>query len=213
MRHLFGILLGVMMVSAMSVTWAQDDATIGSFGVGMEKDVTYVQVVTDRPYSPALDIKFPWKPFTNPSVEVRLITDPAADPNEIAPLYFGSDYFKGKMKQAAFDCRDAALSMGATKTIKVGDEEFKVVGLRTTPGGAGVYVARKLRLQEQPGGSVAAFHFLKGWSITPHRLYIDLPREFFAEKGDLYIWFTREGKPIWTQKVAWPGIGRQKDGQ
>jgi len=39
-------------------------------------------------------------------------------------------------------------------------------------------------------------------------LNLDLPPEYFAEPGMLFVWFLRGEKVLWQEVEAWPGYSR-----
>jgi hypothetical protein len=72
-----------------------------------------------------------------------------------------------------------------------------------SPGGAAPSGAAKGFPTESPAR--AAFVALESWSLDKNRLYLDLPKDFFAKPGKLRVWFMAGDRAMWSETVDWPG--------
>ena len=180
------------------------------FAVAAEPESrSFVSLVQTRIGQQTLVVDYPWKVHDRPSVEVRLVTKKAKDPREARPLFFVGEHFKGEVSLKVYDCLDAAAAVGTTKPLKVGDIEMEIVGRRNSLGKPAVSIVRKIAADEDPApGSGVVFCQLPAWSANRAMLCLDLPREYFAESGQLYVWFLRGKKVLWEQRVDWPGHGK-----
>lgn len=167
---------------------------------------SFVSLVQTRIGQHTLVVNYPWKVHQRPSVEVRLVTKKATDPNGARPLFFVDEYLKGEVSMKVYRCLDAASRTGTTERLKENGIEMEILGRRNSLGKPSVSIVRKISADDDPTpGSAAIFCHLPAWSVNRAMLYLDLPRQYFSESGQLHVWFLRGDKVLWEQRVDWPG--------
>ncbi len=153
----------------------------------------------------ALAVNYPWTTHPRTSVEVRLVTGRTEEPFTARPVFFVEKYFKALLMVEIHRCLGEAAGVGVTKELSKDDFKFDVFGRRNGLGKPSVCIARHILKSESAPGAAAAFVLLSRWAKTPRLLYLDLPREHFAEPGELHVWFLRGGKVVWSHQMDWPG--------
>ena len=177
-----------------------------SVKVRTQTGTSYVSILKEGPGRRVLVINYPWRVHAKPSVEVRLVTKEDADPSGIRPLFFVKDYLKGQVLLDVYRSQDEGAGAGASRGLRENQIDLKILGRRNSLGKPSVCAARKAPSDGPAPGAVAAFCLLPSWSINKSWLQLDLPREYFAEPGKLYVWFLRDGRVLWEETENWPGI-------
>lgn len=173
--------------------------------VETKEAVDYVKIDTYRRNIKVLRIRFPWRQYTDASIEVRLVTSPEADVREINPIHFVGDLMSGTTTVNVTAARTAAFSSGYTKELTVGGIDFSIRGRRNLTGRPSVHIVTEFPNTAPAPGAVVIYPFLEDWSISPNELFIELPKAEFARPGELNVWFMRAGRPIWRQRMFWKG--------
>jgi hypothetical protein len=166
---------------------------------------TYVAIVRQPTGQRAIEIDYPWKAHRRPSVEVRLVTAQAKDPASVRPLFFVKDFLKRSLAMDVYRCQDEAANGIVSKSVTHEGMKLEILGQRNSVGKASVCVAWRLAADDPAPGTAAAFYPLPSWSMNKRVLYLDLPRDYFAEAGKLHVWFLREGRIVWSETIDWPG--------
>jgi len=181
--------------------------------VKTETGTSYVSLMKGRTGRSTLVIEYPWKVHQMASVELRLVT---ADNPENAglyrarPLLFVKNYLHGKVIVDVHHCRDRSFDAPTSRTFTEDEIEFEILGGRNTLGRPSVCVARRIPNSDPVPGASVAYCLLPSWSRNGQRLHLDLPVDYFAEPGKLYVWFIRDRKVLWEEVEDWPGIGAAK---
>jgi hypothetical protein len=142
-------------------------------------------------------------------VEVRLVTGEVVDPTAIRPLFFVSNFMKGSLTVDVFRCRDEATSGRVDKSLTEKGIALQILGQRNSAGKPAVCVARRVPSDDPAPGTAAVFCLLRSWSISKRMLYLDLPREYFAEAGKMHVWFLRGDRIVWQEEFDWSGWERE----
>lgn len=162
-----------------------------------------------------LVVRYPWTLHAKPSVEVRLLGEGEPDDGAVRPMCFRSKYMKGPTTVAVYRCQDGCENSPTTVPIKEQDVEFEALGNRNSLGAPAVCVARQVvrkdaTFHEGPAmepGAAAAFPLLEPWALDKGLLYLDLPKDYFAESGRMRVWYLRRDRIVWSEDLAWPGLG------
>jgi hypothetical protein len=181
----------------------------GNLGPGIRRpNVTRGVSLGRRPSGePFLAIHYPWKVHAQPSVEVRLVTGEDPDPSGIRPLFFIKEFMKGEVSVKIYRAEDEAAGAGAKLPLKEKEIDFEILGRRNSLGKPAVCVARRVPGDDPAPGTGVVFCRLPSWSVNKRLLWLDLPREYFAEPGKIHVWFLRADKVLWAEQVDWPGYG------
>ena len=110
-------------------------------------------VKTDRNGDQALVIGYPWKVHLRPSVEVRLVTGKDPGAAVVRPLFFRSEYMKGKVTVAVYRCQDMAAGVPVRKPLTAKGIELEILGRRNSLAKPSVCVVRRFA-REEPGPDV-----------------------------------------------------------
>ena len=167
---------------------------------------SHASLIKDHTGRRVLVINYPWKAHAKASVEVRLVTKEDADPSVVRPLFFVKDYLQGEVLVKVYHCWDEAVGAGARQMLKENDIDFEIISRRNSLGRPSVCVARKAASDGPAPGAMVVFCMLPSWSAGRSLLQLDLPREYFAEPGKLYVWFLRGERALWKETEDWPGI-------
>ncbi len=186
-----------------------------------KKDWTGIQLGgTKEPYAEItraptgkaiLAIHFPWRVYSQPSVEVRWMGDQEADTRDIRPLQFVADVMKGQLRSDVYTCRDKAADTPIHKAVKVRDRDGEILGDRNLLGkpSATVILPELPRTSETTEATDlaarAVFFPLDSWAVDRRTLWLELPPAHFSEPGRIRVWFYREGNVVWWKTLAWPG--------
>ncbi len=175
-----------------------------------EPGKSHVEVSAWPRERPMLLVHYPWKTHTSASVEVRTLADDESDTAEIRPLGFVARMLEGEVKMALFRCLDSGSEVPQTKRFDARQKgmDFEIVGLKNHLGRGAVQVIVPPKVAGGVIGHVA-YYPLEPWSTDANKLRLELPTSDFLRKpGRLRVWFLREGRIVWWQTVAWPGMGQ-----
>lgn len=176
------------------------------------KAMSYVSLVKSRGGDRALVISYPWKVHRRASVEIRLVTGKDPGPSGVRPLLFVKEHMKGEGAVAVFRCQDNASGAGMREPLTEKEIKLEIVGRRNSLGRQSVYVLHELAATDPVPGTAAVYCLLPAWAINKRLLYLDLPRDDFAQPGKMHVWFLRQDKVLWSETVDWPGYEkRSKD--
>ena len=162
--------------------------------------------------SPVLVVHFAWKPYWEPSVEIRRIEEKQADDATIRPISFVERFFKGKTKAAVFEARDRAWDLPWSVSITEQKRDLEILGFRNQmaqPASVVVLPGLAAKDEKKPAEELApraVFCLLESWAADDHTLRLEPPAPYFKEPAPLRVWFLREGDVLWSETIAWPGI-------
>jgi hypothetical protein len=171
----------------------------------------YAEITHAAGGKPVLAIHFPWRVYSQPSIEVRWMGDQEADTRDIRPLQFVADVMKGQLRSDVYTCRDKAADTPIRKAIKVRDRDGEILGDRNLLGKPAATVIlpelpRTTETTEATDHAARAVFFpLDSWAVDRRTLWLELPAAHFSEPGRIRVWFYREGNLLWWKTVAWPG--------
>ena len=168
---------------------------------------------------PTLRIKYPWKVYTQASIEVRLVTSQKAGAAEVRPLMFVSNFMKGELKVKIYRAADDAASGAVIVPITEKELDMEILGGRNALGKPAVCIARQVPEDDPVRGAGAVFAELSSWALDDRTLYLALPgkvktpafgtpKTYFAPAGKLHVWFLRGDKVVWREEVEWKGVGK-----
>jgi len=177
-------------------------------GVRMETDTSFAHLVKERSGRHTLVINYPWKAHRQPSVEVRLVTGQQADLAGARPLFFAKQYLKGEVTVNVYHCHDASAGVATSQPLTKNEITFEIIGRRNSLGKPSVCIARHIPNDEPAPGAAVVYCLLPSWSLDKGMLNLDLPPEYFAKPGKLFVWFLRGEKVLWQEVEAWPGYSR-----
>lgn len=155
-------------------------------------------------------VGYPWKVHRRPSVEVRLVTDKDADASKLRPLFFAHEYFEGEVRVSVYQCEDEAASVPVRKSVTLEEVAFEILGRRNSLGRPSACVVHRFPTDDPAPGAAAVFCLLRPWALDTRLLQLDLPREYFAGRGKMHVWFLRGGRILWHQTLDWPGHERRE---
>ncbi len=207
-----------LLLLALSLTWPSESAMAqvspesASAAPRPRAAPRVTRVQKSRGGGQVLVVSYPWKVHSRPSVEVRLVTGEDPGPSVIRPLFFVEDYLKGAAKVSLWRCQDKATVKGVREPLTASDVEFELVGGRNSLGEPSVCVVHRFEADKPGAGTAAIYCRLPAWAIDKRTLYLDLPREDFAERGKLYVWFLRQGTILWRETLDWPGQLKRRAG-
>ncbi len=209
--------------SSIRMVWLVSLAVIGVVGLSaaaeppgrsIEKPlvgVDFLEVLASTAGEPILAVNYPWVRHQRPSIEVRKIED-TADARKARPLFFRTEYMKGTNLVAMYRCEELSADLPATAESAKDKVTFTMVGRRNLLNKPSVVVRCR---SEEPGpryGVRAVFGLLDAWSVDSRKLFLQLPREDFAEPGRIEVVFYRDEDIVWTQTANWPGYPAEKQG-
>ncbi len=173
----------------------------------------------------SLYVDCPWTVYTKASVEVRLLVRDQPEQVRPRPTYFSDYYLKGDTLMTFGQCLEAGYGVGVARHLKVEHSmpTLDFLGQRNSLGRPAVTVAWKrpegedsqdksqeeLALASQRG-PWAAFCSLEDWSVSRHRLCLDLPPAYFAKPGTLLVWLLRGDTILWAKRLDWKGYPNHK---
>ncbi len=169
------------------------------------KPVSAATLVEERSGRNTLVVRYPWKVHRHPSIEVRLVTGEQADLSSARPWFFVHEYLKGDVTVHVYHCQDAAAGTGITQPMTKNEIDFEIIGRRNSLGKPSVCIARRVSNDDPAPGAAAVFCLLPSWSLNRGLLNLDLPPEYFAKSGKLFVWFLRDERVLWEQRLDWPG--------
>jgi hypothetical protein len=209
-RRLIALSIALSCMIACSLAAAQPPDEEGGQKPVPHK-TAYVSLAKQRGGGPALVIDYPWKAYTKASIELRLTKGVAATPDNRPPLLFFKTRMKGKDADVVYKCLDRSAEGDTTKPLTFEGTEYRVLGRRNALQKPAVCVVcqPKTEGEDSPTQTVAAVLILESWAVNGKMLYIDLPRDDFAEAGTLQVWFLRDDAVLWQETIAWPGYGKQ----
>ena len=159
--------------------------------------------------TPVLRINYPWKAYSRASVEVRFFSPTQADDERIRPLFFRSRYWNGQLLHRGYDCLLRASDVPVQESFSSNAEKWHLVADRFVLGRPGLYVVREIpadpRLRTE-STTVVIYPLLEHWAADHTQLCLELPGRYYPQSGQLRIWFLRDNRIVWTQKLAWPGM-------
>jgi len=178
-----------------------------------DPDRTYVEVSTWPPGKPVLVVHYPWKVYTKPSVEVRLVADDEPDTTAIRPMAFVAALMQGDVTLAVYRCLDLTEEARRAKAFKQKGLEFQVVALKNRLGRAAAQVVFPPVVSPSKGDRKdaacrVAYFPLEPWDVDGETLRLELPAEHFSQPTRVRVWFFRDGDVVWWQTVLWPGIAK-----
>lgn len=159
--------------------------------------------------TPVLLISYPWKEYARPSIEVRFLSQNTVDNARIQPLFFRSRYMKAKMVEEVYECLIQAAEVPVHKTLTEEGLDWHLLADRTILGRVGMCV-----VQEIPGDTqlrteaevAVAYPLLEGWAQDAQHVCLELPASYYPQPGQIRVWFLRENRVLWTEKLTWPGV-------
>ncbi len=172
----------------------------------------YAEITRVPTGKPIVAIHFPWRIYSRPSIEIRWLADDEPDTAEIRPLQFVADMMKGEITSEVYAAREKAWAVAVTKTLKIHEREFEILGARNLlakPAVTVVFPARKVG-PDRPARAV--FFLLDSWAVDGQTLWLELPAEQFSQPGRIRIWFYRNDTILWWKTLVWPG-SEAKEGE
>ncbi|NQU23588.1 MAG: hypothetical protein HQ567_20085 [Candidatus Nealsonbacteria bacterium] len=168
-----------------------------------------------------LRIKYPWKAYTQPSIEVRLVTSRKADAGDVRPLLFVGNFMKGELKVKIYRATDDAATGTVILPITEKELDMDILGGRNALGKPAICIARQVPEDDPARGAGAVFPQLSSWALDDHTLYLNLPgkatapvlgaaKTYFAPAGKLHVWFLRGNEVVWREEIEWKGMGAGK---
>lgn len=165
-----------------------------------------IAVIAEQGRRKTLSIDYRWKIHEKASVEVRLVpAERVAQGATAVPVCFVGENVKGKVTEQIFKCLDHAGDRMTTESFTKHRMIYKIIGDRNSLGRPAVYVLPYHETGTVADRPCAVFLQLDCWAVNDHLLALDLPREAFASPGVLFVWFLRDDKVVWEDKVDWPG--------
>jgi hypothetical protein len=197
-------------------------------------DVARLSMVKQSNGNRLLQIDFPWQAYQKPSVEIWLFTSDNPPNTRPRPMYFVDHHLKGDTSVKVGRCLSAAYGVGLTQSVTHDALDFDIVGRRNSLGRPAVSIAwsdkrypkdksqqDEDKARQKPTttenaedappqkfsafGAWVVFCELENWSTSGHQLSLDLPTDYFAKPGQLYIWFLRNDTVLWEQQLNWKG--------
>jgi hypothetical protein len=168
-----------------------------------------------------LAVHYPWKACTKPSVEVRLVPDKPAKPdneskpaklNEVkaneppVPTYFVGQFMKGDKEDKVYEILTQASDRPHDWSFTQDKTVYRVVGTKNLLGMGAVHVLSYPEDSTPDKSPAATFLELSSWAIDNKKLSLELPRAAFSQSGTLHVWFLRGETVLWEDQVAWPGF-------
>jgi hypothetical protein len=157
-----------------------------------------------------LVVKFPWRDFSQPSLQLALCDDPKADPANLQPMVIDPAVAVPLWQRMA-GAINQPLHAGTSEVLKTavefidhdGGRTLRVCSATNALGQPSCY-----GLDEKDRRS-AVFYQLDAWSGPDGAVRIaqaDLGRvPAFAQSSPLRVWFLDAQKVIWATTVDWPG--------
>ena len=161
---------------------------------------------------PALTVKFAWKEFARPSLQLALVGATKPVPLSVngvqlteqlgklvsrlnKPVVAGSSVLLERAKEfSEYDDGKPLLILGATNSLG-------------RPAAFG--------LGDQTGATIV-FYLLDNWADANGVVRVALSDlgavPAYAETGKLHVWFLNEEKVVWERDIAWPGKGKPQAG-
>ena len=183
-----------------------DGATAGA---GPRKATHFVSIVKQQTGDLAVVVDYPWRAHQQPSVEIRLVTRRRVDLPKVRPLFFVKEFFRGTMMVNVYHCQDQAAGVPLSKLLTEKEIEFEIIGRRNALGRPAASVAHRIPGSDPAPGSGVVFCLLPAWSVNKGLLHLELPPQYFAQPGELYVWFLRGSKVVWEERADWPGGGKK----
>jgi hypothetical protein len=198
-----------------------------------ETQESCVKVLTFYPKAtPMLEIQCPWKQYTKPSVEVRLLLPDENDTPEVRPLAFVGVVMKGELTNAVYKAREDVSETPFVRSFPSSEGEFQVFGFKNQLQREAIHIVF-LPATAGPNGGKASqataaaqatapadaqtpapvrttFYFLNAWAIDSETLRLELPAKHYGKAGRLRVWFLRDDSVLWQQTVPWPGMDGAK---
>jgi len=165
-----------------------------------------LELIQDQSGELILAIHHPWKPYSNPSLEVCLLPEDEREAEKIRPMYFTSRFLKGRVTVGVYHCLDRADSVATRTPLTEGGISFEILGNRNSLGKPAVCVACRTELDRQRTLPRVTFCLPEHWALEEKTLYLDLPPDYFAAAGKLRVWLLRDNSIVWTETIRWPGI-------
>ena len=157
---------------------------------------------------PVLLVSYPWKEYARASMEVRFFSQTDVDDERIQPLFFRSQYFKGKMLQEVYECLLRAGDVPVSKICTYEGHDWRLLADRTILGRPAVGVVREIAADRRLGtesATAVVYPLLEQWAEDECHLCLELPVRYYPQPGQLRVWFLRENRVLWTEKLTWPG--------
>ena len=159
--------------------------------------------------TPVLRISYPWKEYSRASVEVRFFSLTEVDDERIQPLFFRTRYWNGKLLQRGYECLLRASDVPVEESFSSDGLQWHLVADRFVLGRPGLYVVREIpadpRLRTKSAIAVI-YPLLEHWAADETHLCLELPGRYYPQPGQLRVWFLRDNRIVWTQKLGWPGM-------
>lgn len=200
---LFLVAMSTISPSAVAQMMPGDDSIPSEFDT--KEGVDYAKIDIYRRDVKVLKIHYPWRQYSNASIELRLVTSPDADPREIIPIHFKGNLMHGQAIIDVTSARTDAFSSGNTKIREIGGMEFSIRGERNLLGRPSVHMVTQFGNDQPAPGTFVVYPYPEDWALDADDLFIPVPVKEFAKSGELNIWFMRGGRSIWHQKLWWPG--------
>lgn len=173
-------------------------------------NVSYVEVSSFPGGKPMLLIHYPWKQYSRPSVEVRILADDERDTGELRPLGFVSQIMKGDVTLAVYQCLDLATENPVVKKFTKQGLDFEVIGLKNHLGRPAGQVVFPPKPHTDDVVARVAYFPLEPWGADAETLRLELPADHFSKPYRVRVWFYRDASVVWWQTVAWPGMTKSQ---
>lgn len=192
-------------VMSPSLVVAESQATAGL--VATEENASYASLLPNQQGGVDLLVNYPWHLHDRPSLEICLIPEgsQADAPMPRNPSRLVSTHLRGKAKADYYRAWDRGSAGTAGKTLQFDGVDWEVLSGINWRGTAGACAMRQVLVKKSLVTAWAAFWPLEPWSIDSRRLRLELPADSFREAGQMRIWFLRDEKVLWRQRLAWPG--------
>ena len=229
MQRSFVLMSGLAWILSASCMAAEPSSEPANAGNPIPQATPKISLANRNTGERLLQIDYPWQAFKKASVEVWLVTKNSPAHARIKPLYFVDQRLKGEVSVKVGECLAEAYGVGKTQLIPDERAVFRIIGVRNSLGKPAVSIvgrskedqttpediakskkkANKLENTEEepplPFGTWAAFCDLENWAANRHELSLDLPPEYFAKPGKLYVWFLRGDTILWEERLEWKG--------
>ncbi|NUQ63167.1 MAG: hypothetical protein HUU20_11875 [Pirellulales bacterium] len=164
----------------------------------------FLEVKQQLTGDPILVVNYPWIRHQRPTIEIRRLDD-TPETTAARPLYFGSEYMHGTNLAAMYRCEELSAGLPASTEFTKDEVRFIVTGRRNPLEKPSVVVRCQ---SEKPGpryGVRAVYGLLEAWAVNNKTLFLELPREDFAQPGRIEAVFYRGEDVVWTERADWPG--------
>ncbi|MGA2031888.1 MAG: hypothetical protein ABSG68_06515 [Thermoguttaceae bacterium] len=164
-----------------------------------------ISLVEQREGQQTLVVDYRWQVHDKASVEVRLVPGRPSRTSTYAPLYFFSEYFKARNRETIYHCFDHAAEQPVVATFSKDRLDFEILAQRNSLGRPSVMVIAGEGGKNADLATMGVYLLLDSWALDDHTLTLDLPKDRFSKRGQLYVWFLRGDRALWEESVWWPG--------